>query len=115
LAIAVIGGLVAVLALHPAHAQDSSDDWVQIFDQNAVSFGQIAPTDADSDVTEWRTGVLFVDYELLAQDLMALGRRGGFIQVVEFETDPINGQWEVANFPVLDPNVLTASSEAFSF
>jgi hypothetical protein len=92
-----------------------SPEWVQIFDQQAVMIGQITPADSDSDVSDWQTGALIVDYQRLSQDLSQLGRSGGFIQVVEFETYPHEGIWEVRNFPVLDLNVLPSSSVAFIF
>ena len=87
--------------------------WQPILDSQAVRFGQVDPRLGITIVSDWQTGMAFIDYAKLRHD----GITSGYIQILEFdEAQPqADGTWVVQNFPVLPPNVLPGSGTPYSF
>jgi hypothetical protein len=88
------------------------EPWVQILDQNAVTFGQLTPSGSNL-VADWQIGMAFADFAELSKN----GYTGGFIQVLEFDsTNPDDaGAWVVQNLPIEGPHVLPGNGRPFTF
>ena len=109
--VAVLACLVLLLSHLPATGQDII--WQQIFDQQAVSFGQADPTLPNSVVSDWNTGIVTLNNQELLQD----GFTGGFLQVLEFDPEGSQyyGKWILQNIPIANPATLAGDSEVFTF
>src|SRR5262249_27182534 len=83
----------------------AAEPWVQLISPDAVIFGQATPLIPDSTVSDWQTGLAFVDYKKLNQE----GIIDGFLQVLEFDPDQpaADPVWVVENFPIVKSNVMT--------
>ena len=64
------------------------------------TFSQLSPTDPDSFVPDWQTGMVTIDYNRLQLDGFP---PGGFIQVVEYDPNDPSSEafWVVQNLPGL--------------
>jgi len=101
------------LWLPPATGQ-SNPTWVQIFDQQAVSFSQLDPTTPDTIAPDWNQGVITMNYQQLLMD----GFSGGYLQVLEFnpsEPTAEDGAWILQNIPIMDPSFIGGDSAVFTF
>jgi hypothetical protein len=86
-----------------------ANTWAQVLDSQAVTFGQVNPLFPDSVVSDWQSGVVFVDQQRLRSDGIS-----GYIQVLEF-TSPEEVHWVVQNYPITGPNTLVGNSAPYTF
>jgi hypothetical protein len=87
------------------------ETWTPVFDSQAVTFGQVNPLFPDSIVSDWHTGVVFVDHQRLRDD----GITDGYIQVLEFGDSLTEGSWVVQDYPVAGPNDMLGNSAPYTF